>query len=140
MYSFLVSKAAAELAGAAAVALHRLVEVRLGEDAARALVVVQRGAAHVERVQVGRRPLAQTAERPLQRVLERLPEVAVEVGVDQRVQRRVGVAHPEQNHHHHVRARTRVTAQGRYHVPVTRDRQKTRFLIHGQKKIMLLNL
>lgn len=90
-----MSKAAAKLAGASPVAFHRLVEIRLGEDAARALVVVQRGAAHVQRVQVGRRSPAQAAERPLQSVLERLPEVAVEVGVDQRIQRRVGVAYPE---------------------------------------------
>jgi len=118
----LVSKAAAELAGAASVALHRLVEVRLGEDAARALVVVEGGAADVQCVQVGRRPLAQAAEGPLQRVLERLPEVAVEVRVDQRVQRRVGVAHPEQQHHHHVRTRTRLPAQRRYHVPATNNK------------------
>lgn len=51
-------------------------------------------------------------------VLESLPEVAVEVGVDQRVEGGVEVADPEQHADHNVGAVAGVAAEGCYHVPV----------------------
>lgn len=56
-------------------------------------------------------------ENALQRVLERLPEVPIEVGVDQRIQCRIEVSDPEQNGNHHVRARARIAAQRYRYVP-----------------------
>jgi len=53
----------------------------------------------------------------LQRVFKRFPEVAVEVGVYQRVQRRIEITDPKQHRHQCFREATRISAQGRYHVP-----------------------
>lgn len=65
--------------------------------------------------------LVQTEEHALQSVLERLPEVAIEVGIDEWVQRRVEVADPEQNGHQDVRTWTCVAAQRGCHVPIYND-------------------
>lgn len=107
-----------------------MVQVRLGVHAARAVVVPERRAARVQRLQIGRRAPAQVAERALQRVLERFPEVAVEVRVDQRVQRRVEVADPEQHGHHGRRDVARLAAQRCDHVPAGKNqgRMARRFI------------
>lgn len=76
------------------VILRRRSEVVLRVDAPRSAVVSQAGPPHVD-VQRGRFPAPPRAEHAVQRVSERFPEVPVEVGVDQRVQRRVEVADPE---------------------------------------------
>ncbi|GJQ84995.1 hypothetical protein Trydic_g3657 [Trypoxylus dichotomus] len=65
-------------------------------------------------------PAAETARQHAeQRVFEGLPEVPVEVGVDDRVQGRVEVADPEQ--HAYNDARRFQVAQRRYHVPETEE-------------------
>lgn len=56
-------------------------------------------------------PLGPAGEHALESVFERLPEVPIEVGVDQRVQHRIKVADPEQNDHHDIRTRTGLAAQ-----------------------------
>lgn len=54
----------------------------------------------------------------LQCLLERRSELSVEVGIDNGVEGRVEVAHPEDSGYHHVWARTHVVpAQGCDHVP-----------------------
>lgn len=54
----------------------------------------------------------------MQRVPERFPEVPVEVSVDERIQRRVEVADPEEHRDDHVRAGAGLlAAQGRDDVP-----------------------
>jgi len=59
----------------------------------------------------GRGPLA-ARKYPEDRVAEGLAELAVEVGVDERIERRVEVAHPEDHvHDDHRRVRTRLAAQ-----------------------------
>lgn len=65
----------------------------------------------------GRGPLA-AREHPEDRVAEGLAELAVEVGVDERVECRVEVAHPEDRvDHHRRRVRARLAAQVRDVVP-----------------------
>jgi len=73
--------------------------------------------AHGRRVALFRTARLTAREHALQRVLERFPEVAVEVGVYQRVQRRIEIADPKQHRHQCFREATRISAQGRYHVP-----------------------
>lgn len=53
----------------------------------------------------------------MQRVPERLPEVAVEVCVDQRIKRGVGVADPEQKRNDDVRRSARIAAQRGRQIP-----------------------
>lgn len=76
------------------VVLRRRPQVVLRVDAPRPAVVPQAGPPHVD-VQRGRLPAPPRAEHAVQRVSECFPKVPVEVGVDQRVQRRVEVADPE---------------------------------------------
>lgn len=52
-----------------------------------------------------------TREHALQRVLECLPEVSIEVRVDEWVQRGVEVPDPEENGHDHIWTGTRLSAQ-----------------------------
>lgn len=66
----------------------------------------------LHRVQVGRAPPAEAAERAGQRVLERVAEVSVEIRVDDRVQRRIEIPGPEHDDRDDVRALASV-AQGR---------------------------
>lgn len=54
--------------------------------------------------------LGPAGEHALQCVLERLPEVTIEVRVDQRVQHRVKVADPEQNDDYDVWTGARLSA------------------------------
>lgn len=96
-----------------------MLQVRLRVDTARALVVSQRVTPHVQGVQVGRRTSTQAAEGALQRVLKRLPEVPIEVSVDERVQRWVEVADPEEESDDDVRAEAGFAAERRDDVPRT---------------------
>lgn len=78
----------------------------------------ERRPAEVERLEVRGLPAAERAERALQGVLEGLPEVPVEVGVDEGIQGRIGVADPEQDRHDDVRTGTGlVVTERRRHVP-----------------------
>lgn len=63
------------------------------------------------------RSFVQAKKHTLQCVLERLPEVPIEVRIDERIQRRIEVADPEEHGDQHVRTRTGVTAQRCCHVP-----------------------
>lgn len=58
-----------------------------------------------------------TREEALQRVFKSLPEVTVEVGVDEWVQRRVEVADPEKNSNNHIGRWACLAAQRRDDVP-----------------------
>lgn len=49
-------------------------------------------------------------EHALQRVFERLPEVSIEVRVDQWIQHRIEISDPEQDNHHDVRTGARLAA------------------------------
>lgn len=72
------------------------VQIALRVDALGPLVVAQAGASDVD-VQGQVAVLPPVAEQAEQRVAERLPEVPVEVRVDQGIQRGVEVADPEQD-------------------------------------------
>jgi hypothetical protein len=56
-------------------------------------------------------PAREARERALECVLEGLSEVPVEVGVDERVQGRVEVANPEDQHDHAVWTMATLAAQ-----------------------------
>lgn len=89
----------------------RRVEVALRVDALRPLVVTQAGAPDVD-VQRQVAVLPPVAEQAEQRVAEGLPEVSVKVGVDERVQRGVKVADPEQDRDHNIRHLARPAGHG----------------------------
>lgn len=88
-------------------------QVVLRVDALGAALVAQTGPAHVQlqRVALAAPPRAEDA---LQRAAERLPEVAIEVRVDERIQRGVEVADPEQDGDHDVRTGAALLAAQRH--------------------------
>lgn len=95
-----------------------MLQVGVGVDAFRTVVVTERRASDVQLVKVAGFASTQGAESALQRVFERFSEVAVEVGVDERIQRRIEVADPEEDGYDVVGTVACVAAQRGDHVPV----------------------
>ena len=58
-----------------------------------------------------------TREHTLERVLKRLPEIPIEIGVDERIQGGVEVADPEEHGDQDIGASAGRLAEGRNHIP-----------------------
>lgn len=124
-------------AAAAAVVLeqrygHRVHVVHLGHVAVVRVLAAERRAGRRRRVvarvlvpaaQARRTPRRRFGPAALQRLLERHPELPVEVRVDERVQGRVEVAHPEHEHSDPSGHPGAALQQRTHHVPATAHRR-----------------
>lgn len=87
------------------------VQIALRVDALGPLIVAETRTTYVN-VQRHVTILPPVAEQAQQCVAERLTEIAIEVGIDQRIQCRVEVANPEEYGDHNVRHLTPVAGHG----------------------------
>lgn len=93
-------------------------QIVLRVDAFRTTLVPQTGTTHVQlhRVAVATPPRAEDA---LQRAAERLPEVPIEIRIDERIEGGIEVANPEQDGNDNVRTGAQLFAAQRHRdIPV----------------------
>jgi hypothetical protein len=72
---------------------------------------------HVKGIEIRRWASAQTAECTLKSVLERFSEIPVEIGVDQRIQRRIKVSDPKDDRYYNIWAGAGFPTKRRADVP-----------------------
>lgn len=100
------------------------VEIALRVDALGALIVAQTGASYVN-VEWHMPVLPPVAEQTEQRVAEGLSEVPIEVRIDQRIERGIEVANPEEYGDHNIWHLAGITGHGERVPASTRKIQAT---------------